>query len=590
MADTLIKYNDHSVGSAFKDHYIVPDYQREYVWESGQVEQLLTDLLDAYNENQKKAYFLGTIVTYNTGNRFELIDGQQRLTTFFILLCALKKIYLKNGEMTSVLNNLVYSSTMDDNGDTINQYHLQLQYEDARNYLETIEKDGTEPQNLTASGKKLFGAYKLILSFLGDKFPNFPDLKKFVVFLLKQTSFVSIETYNVTDALKIFETINQRGKGLDPMDLLKNMIFRQVGREDFKELNMKWKEIIGTLESIEEKPLRFLRYFIMANYDTSEEKDGILREDGIYDWLSKHNDQCRYEEQPFKFVNKMFEGVSRYKKFRLPDGNSEGDNHLKNIPRLAGRSYKLHLMLMLAASSMEEAVVAKFKAVIESVVYYTVINRISTNVTERIFASWCKPVRTITTLDGLDDFVNTAVIPIVKGWKLNNEENFFRLGLNSMQQYRIKFILGKITAFVESLRMGKKQIESIETYTQSSVEIEHIMPQTCSDKTAYGVSEDEFSVYLDRLGNLTLLENTINKSIHNDAYSVKAQAYKRSMFYLTSSLSELVDQGQNTAINRTNRLLSAWKEWNKNAIEERQQMLYRLSELIWEIKTGTAGK
>lgn len=91
MADTHIKYNDHSVGSAFKDHYTVPDYQREYVWQEEQVEQLLSDLLDAYTEDSDKTYFLGTIVTFDTGNQFELIDGQQRLTTFFILLCVLKK-------------------------------------------------------------------------------------------------------------------------------------------------------------------------------------------------------------------------------------------------------------------------------------------------------------------------------------------------------------------------------------------------------------------------------------------------------------------------------------------------------------------
>lgn len=72
MAD--IKYNDHSISSAFKDHYIVPDYQREYVWTDEQVEQLMVDLLDAYNTDNKKAYFLGTIVTYDSGSQFELID------------------------------------------------------------------------------------------------------------------------------------------------------------------------------------------------------------------------------------------------------------------------------------------------------------------------------------------------------------------------------------------------------------------------------------------------------------------------------------------------------------------------------------
>ena len=112
MADTYIKYNDHSISSAFKDHYIVPDYQREYVWTDEQVEQLMADLLDAYNADNKKAYFLGTIVTYDSGSQFELIDGQQRLTTFFVLLCAIKKFYVNCGEQTSVIENLIYSPTM----------------------------------------------------------------------------------------------------------------------------------------------------------------------------------------------------------------------------------------------------------------------------------------------------------------------------------------------------------------------------------------------------------------------------------------------------------------------------------------------
>lgn len=139
MADTYIKYNDHSISSAFKDHYIVPDYQREYVWKDEQIEQLISDLIEAYNADNKKAYFLGTIVTYDAGSQFELIDGQQRLTTFFILLCAIKRIYQNNNEQTSLIENLIYSPIMKDDGDIVNQYHLQLQYEDAGDCLELIE-------------------------------------------------------------------------------------------------------------------------------------------------------------------------------------------------------------------------------------------------------------------------------------------------------------------------------------------------------------------------------------------------------------------------------------------------------------------
>ena len=583
MPDINIKYNDHSIASAFNDHYIVPDYQREYVWKDEQVEQLLADLLEAYEVDNKKPYFLGTIVTYNTGSTFELIDGQQRLTTFFLMLCAVKHLYKKLGEQTALVENLIYSLTMDSEGNQFHSYHLQLQYEDAGNCLELIEKGTKKPAELTQSGELLFGAYELIYNFLEEKFSDLTQLRRFVAFLLNVTSFIRIETHDITDALKIFETINQRGKGLDPMDLLKNMVFRQVDRSKFKELNMNWREITQALESIDEKPLRFLRYFIMANYDTSKEKDGILREDQIYSWLSNNNDQCQYEEKPFQFVEKMKHDVNLYVKYRKAQGDDAGNMHLKNVTMLAGNSYKLHLMLMLAASEMDEEALSKFKEVVESVVYYTVINRITTNITERTFASWCSEIRRITSAESLDAFVARAIIPTVTSWKQDNQSNFMRLGLNSMQQYRIKFILGKITAYVDALRQGTSTVSDVTPYVQSTVEIEHIMPQTCYDKGQYGLSEEEYPVYLNRLGNLTLLENSINKSIQNEGYEAKAKAYKQSKFYLTSALSELTDQGSQTAINRTNKILRAWTAWDKGSIEDRQLLLYELSERIWSI-------
>ena len=102
----------------------------------------------------------------------------------------------------------------------------------------------------------------------------------------------------------------------------------------------------------------------------------------------------------------------------------------------------------------------------------------------------------------------------------------------------------------------------------------------------YVIKYDEFNVYISRLGNLTLLENSINKSIQNDSYNNKSAEYKKSKFYLTSAISELVNQGQDTAINRTNAILTSWEEWNKKSIEERQKMFYMLSERIWDIQTA----
>ena len=69
-------------------------------------------------------------------------------------------------------------------------------------------------------------------------------------------------------------------------------------------------------------------------------------------------------------------------------------------------------------------------------------------------------------------------------------------------------------------------------------------------------------------------------------YAEKAAAYKASKFYLTSAISELSDQGKDTAINRTNAVLTAWSKWTKTSIEERQKMFYELSERIWSIRTA----
>ena len=586
MADNTqiqIGFSSLTISTCFQNHYIVPDYQREYVWDSDQVEQLLSDLLDAFSADRKKDYFLGTIVTFKTGNHYELIDGQQRVTTFFILLCALRKIYNDNHESSSVIDNLIFSPVMNDDGDTMPSYHLQLQYEEASTYLEQIYELTPTPNQISASGARLFDAFDCIIKYFSEKILNFSDLKKFASFLLQKSRFIQIETYDITDALKIFETINQRGVGLNPMDLLKNMVFRQVKREQFKELNIKWKEITTTLESIKEKPLRFLRYFIMSNFDVGDVKDGILREEQIYDWLSSNNTQCNYEKKPFEFVNLMKANVDRYVSYLKPKDTENGNIHLSNISLLAGHSYKLHLMLLLSASQMEIPVLSKFKKIVESVVYYTVINRIATNLTERVFAEWCKEIRNIITEDDLFRFVRAFVLPSVNSWKDNIEQSFLRLGLNSMQQYRIKFIMAKITAYIDALRIGKADTGVLANYIDNGVEIEHIMPQTCYDKASYGVNDEEFSLLINRLGNLTLLENSINKSIQNDDYASKIKAYQQSKFYLTRSIPKLVDQGADTAITRTNKKLAAWEEWNKTSIEARQEILFRLSEEIWGI-------
>src|SRR5260221_3860544 len=86
-----------SVGKMFDDFYAVPDFQREYVWQNENVVQLLEDICDGlYDENGSLVlnaeYFIGSLVLYQDAEGiFQLIDGQQRATTLFIILCVLRE-------------------------------------------------------------------------------------------------------------------------------------------------------------------------------------------------------------------------------------------------------------------------------------------------------------------------------------------------------------------------------------------------------------------------------------------------------------------------------------------------------------------
>ena len=567
--------------------YIIPDYQREYVWEEENVKALLDDIIGACNHSFEKQYFVGTIVVYKTNSKFEVIDGQQRLTTFFILICALKKLHDEMHENSKVLSDLIYSTVTDDMGVDVESYHLELQYQDASGYLEKIYKDTAKKEDAqTESEKKIYEAYEYIYRTIKNEFTTVEELRKFKGFILKKVLFVQIETKDMSDALKIFETINQRGVGLNPMDLLKNLIFMHVKRENFKELNLRWAEITRTLEKINEQPLRFLRYYIMAQYDTSSQKDGIMREDQIYDWLLQNNDQCQYREKPFRFVELMTEGVKKYAEYLNPTDDADGDAHLKNISMLAGGKYKLHLQLMLAACNMNQEALSKFKEVLESIVYYATITRTKTNTLERQFAQWCSLIRNIHNIDELNNFINKSVYPAVEDWKAEYKLIFMNLGMDTIQQYRIRFILGRIGKYVEVQCQSKGDAAiGIKEYTGKGVEIEHIMPQTCANPGRYKLKTEEYDAKKNKLGNLLLLEKSINASIQNDKYEDKCKDYEKSKFYLTKSIKNLKNVGNNTAVNKMNKRLKAWSEWNGDSITERQELLYNLGEEIWGIKT-----
>ncbi|MFV0521282.1 MAG: DUF262 domain-containing protein [Mangrovibacterium sp.] len=586
-----IQFNYLDVENCFKNFYVVPDYQREYVWTEVQINQLLDDIYEEFDFNPNKEYFIGsTVVFKNNDGFYELIDGQQRTTSIFLIICAFKKIYREREIDTDTIERMIKDKTVNSLGDSVDCYKLELQYKDSSNILLEIANNLERPKNLTGSAERLYNAYENVISFLKNRFKEDEDsvqLKKFFVYIFRKLKFIQIETPEINDALKIFETINERGVGLNPMDLLKNLLFRQVNRNDFNSLKDKWKTLIKLLEKNNEKPLRFLRYFIMSNYKVNNQRgEEIIREEEIYKWFIRPEnvDQCSYKEEPFEFVELLLENATCYINF-FKGLNKDGSKnvYLDNISKLGGGAFKQHLILLLAGRNLPQDLFNHFAKQIETLVFYYFITKEPTREFERNFSKWAKSVLRIKSREELNNFVKENIQPVIASKENEYKLYFTETRQNNLQQYRIRYILAKIAQYLDQERLGSYIPQVLDNYITKGVEIEHILPfnPTESLRNEIGEEYDDLKI---RLGNLTLLEKTMNIVVGNDFFSKKVIEYSKSPFYISKSIAGLDTIGINSSVTRLNLKLRSYEYWNKETIIDRQNLLYELSKDIWKIE------
>ena len=223
---------------------------------------------------------------------------------------------------------------------------------------------------------------------------------------------VIIQPDDVGSALKIFETINERGVGLNAMDLLKNLLFSNSNEEDFKKIKDIWKKIVQNLQSSGEgdKPLRFLRYFLVARYH-----NGIIREDEIYKWvISKEGkSKIKYESNPVQFANEILKASSKYGAFIKATSSYEADldyPSLTGIGYLSKKNSRQHIILLLALNdAFDKAALNILAKNIESLAFYYATLKVLTKYYETIFAEWAIKIRGLNTLEDLNYFISNEL-------------------------------------------------------------------------------------------------------------------------------------------------------------------------------------
>ncbi|MDJ1172105.1 MULTISPECIES: DUF262 domain-containing protein [Roseofilum] len=580
-----------SIADLFQDFYTVPNFQREYVWKEDNVKKLLEDLFEGLglyeyeSSNQFSEYFLGSIVVCpdrtDDKKTFQLIDGQQRLTTVYLIFCAIRDCIKELGDESRVTENLIKGFAQDMNtGEDIDKYRLSLQYDSlGQKILDCILEGDKYEQSLlksSQSAQNIDKAWKLIKNFLNDNLEaNSKKFKEACSFIANRTKLIRIESPNLKNALKVFETINERGIGLNPVDLLKNYLFIHTSNgnnynRDWSSLTKKWQEFLTILSQHKQEPLSFMRYYLMSHYPVN--LSNTFPEEEIYDWFLENQEKHEIQKNPIKFIETLTLAAEHYCKFTIAKNIDNSDNyHLKNLAQIQGRS-KQQLILLLSGRFLRIDLFNKLSLYLENLFFVYAITRKTRRKDfnlGREFARWSKHLRLVKTSEELDSFIEKYFIPELNSLKDDFRQSLLQLSESNLAKYRLRYILAKISQFVEKTAYGNSK--ELGFYLDKNITIEHILPQSRKNLKSQ------------KLGNLTLLEKTINSSISDNDYDDKLSGYQQSQILITRSLSEIPHVGNDTQLNRAMSQLGLvnFKVWDDSSIDQRQEMLVNIAMKVW---------
>jgi len=600
-----IKAEVYTIEELKKFFFIVPDYQREYVWKpDDEVEQFLADIEVEYEPGRKEqhGYFIGSIILVKNGNRYDVIDGQQRLTTIILTLCAIrdalgaegfaKRDLSERDALLQVVNELLYKYDLKTKQKEV---RLDLQYDDSKDYLKSLIKVDEYAGPITKSIDRMQQAYAAVAKRLVAYSELNGGVLGYVNYFLSNIELVVIESEDLSNALKIFETINQRGAGLNAMDLVKNLIFSKAREEDFSKVKVIWKELTQELDKCKDPPLRFLRYFMVARYSQT-----MLREDTLYKWIISPEGKSRlkYTENPVKFAQEILACAKKYVTWLV--ATESGTDHAI-FPRIAGIGFinkfrsRLHLLLLLSLGDWaKDDDVEYLAAQVETYLFVSMVLGILAKDHETRFLGWAQEIRTLKNRKQLERFVENTMKPWVYGEFGRYRSEFMNMRISDLTPlYRIRYVLGQLDRTVDRLA---GQPDKNHTFYEKC-DLEHTLPQT--PKGALPAVYKDKAEYLDQvnmLGNAMLLESGINQALNhsNDLsgpwFKHKLEEYGKSSLTSAKLTDETYGIGKKTSLNRLrDKLGFGFKVWDRATIQQRQEIYFQLALETWLINGESVG-
>lgn len=547
--------------------FIVPIFQRNYSWQKSQYEQLWFDILRASKFKEKQNHFIGSIVYIDMGTpagrpqQLLLIDGQQRLTTISILLCAIKDYVQKFNLETKLINLAKIKNQFLYNSDEIDEdrYKLLLNVQDKETYIKLIDNTIF---TVNKPATNIIKCYEFFYERIEDFIKQHGQIDEIYAGIFK-LSLVSISLDKDSDNPQmIFESMNSTGKDLSQTDLLRNYLLMDLTPEKQTRLyKTYWKpmeELFG--EDIYKNDVNKFDYFIRDFLTLKSDTGYICKINNVYENFKRYylDNNC----EKFAVLKDLFTYAKYY---ACIDLLQEKDDELKlywqEFKKLDSHVVYPFLLKLYDDYSRQILIKEDFKKILQVVISYLwrrAICEIPTNSLSKTFATLYQAV-------DKDDYVNS----IIKAFVFKSSYKRFPSDYEVREKLQTKDIY--------HFRLRKYLLEALENYyhkepidlNTANYTIEHIMPQNIEHNLSWQqmLGEDwqeVHSLYLHTLGNLTI--TGYNAEMSNKSFGEKVNGesgFKHSHLKLNESIAQS-------------------DVWNKKAIQRRTNILTDIILKIWK--------
>lgn len=519
--------------------FVVPLFQRTYSWTEREWKILLDDINELYSMENPRPHFIGSIVNIPACSvpegvsKFLLIDGQQRITTLFIILTVLRDISKDDGTSLSeeITNTLL-----------VNQYKKDLDYfkllptqQDREAFKGILQKDYKEGSPITTA-YNYFKKEITRANLISEQVKNI---------ITTYFSTVSITLDKDDNPYLVFESLNAKGRPLTQADLIRNYFFMliHVDRQQYFYDNF-WQPM---QKSLDENLTEFIRHFLMKD-------GGNVRQSDVYYELKNKVHVDNVEE----YLSTIYTFSKYYEKLLAP--NKEDDNEIKKyLIRLnkleVTTSYPLLLYFYDNYSNglLNQSEFANILKVLENYLIRRYVCNYPTNQLNKIFGSIQPSLKntSLSLLEELKKILQSKKYPKDSEFKSSFSDMKFYGGGDKIT--KTKFILEAI----------EESYHHKEVVSYDNLSIEHIMPQTLSSewKNELGIEwEDIHNLYIHSIGNLTL--TAYNSELSNLTFKDKKKVYAESHLEI-------------------NRYFTDISSWNDSTISKRSEDLAEQALTIW---------